>query len=106
MRSTPLAVYLSLCDDDKQLAAGVKADVQFTHCNPIVYEAVYLYCKAIGIIVRERTTKGSTRIIFKKVKEAAEQKDFFGRDTVGHNGETPLKWLRLAKEMADNFRNF
>ena len=47
MRCTPLAVFCHKLDPG-QLEAVVRSDVGFTHSNPTVIDAVFLYCFAIG----------------------------------------------------------
>jgi ADP-ribosylglycohydrolase len=50
MRCTPLAVYSHLLSRE-QLKKTVIKDNNFTHSNPNVIDAVYLYCYTIGQII-------------------------------------------------------
>lgn len=40
------------------------ADVNFTHCNKDVIDAVYLYCYAIGRLIKMGNTEGRHQIAF------------------------------------------
>ena len=51
MRCTPIAVYSHLLE--YQIAWHViKQDVLFTHCHINVVDAIFLYCSAIGYLIR------------------------------------------------------
>jgi ADP-ribosyl-[dinitrogen reductase] hydrolase len=52
MRCTPTAVYCHLFEDRGMVRDVVSKDVQFTHSNQVVKDAVYLYCLAIGLLVK------------------------------------------------------
>ena len=47
MRCTPLAVWASTLTKPEDLKAAIIADVEFTHPNPLVHEAVFIYSAAI-----------------------------------------------------------
>lgn len=51
MRCTPLAVYSHLLSK-QDLKRVVITDNNFTHCHPNVIDSVYLYCYAIGILIK------------------------------------------------------
>ncbi|MFH4979048.1 hypothetical protein AB6A40_005757 [Gnathostoma spinigerum] len=54
MRISPLAVSASKFSL-QQLRKMVEADVSLTHCNPVAYDGVYIYCVAIRALLRGRT---------------------------------------------------
>jgi ADP-ribosylglycohydrolase len=51
MRCTPIAVYSHLLSAE-DLHKVVVADVSFTHCHQNVISSVYLYCYAIGRLIK------------------------------------------------------
>ena len=51
MRATPMAVYGHLLSKE-QLSSCVMYDAHFTHSNQIVFDAIYVYCFAIGHLIR------------------------------------------------------
>jgi ADP-ribosylglycohydrolase len=61
MRCTPLAVYSHLLPSD-QLRQTVIKDNNFTHCNPNVIDAVYLYCFTIGKLISSDKSDMKERI--------------------------------------------
>ncbi len=52
MRITPLAVYLSKVEDDKEFAELVRAEASLTHYNRIVQDAAVCYCLAIRELIK------------------------------------------------------
>lgn len=52
MRSTPLAVFGHKLNKE-ELMQIVSLDCNFTHCHKNVIDAVYLYCLAIGFLIKE-----------------------------------------------------
>ena len=52
MRATPMAVFISKLKDVEPMMKAVKADVEFTHCNKIVTEAIFLYCYTIALLIQ------------------------------------------------------
>ena len=47
MRCTPMAVWASKLEEEKQFYSAIEADVKFTHPNKLVIDSVFLYCTAI-----------------------------------------------------------
>jgi len=47
MRITPLAVWLSNITDMKEIKKVIVADVELTHPNKLVHDAIFIYCITI-----------------------------------------------------------
>jgi ADP-ribosylglycohydrolase len=52
MRCTPTAVFCHLLTSRADIRKVVTLDVQFTHNNQILKDAEYLYCLAIGTLIK------------------------------------------------------
>jgi len=81
MRITPLAVYLSLIEDNKIMEEAVCAEVSLTHSNEIVQYASIAYCIAIRELIN-----GKGR------KEAYETAKNWG---LSKNNEKFTEWFNL-----------
>ena len=51
MRCTPMAVWSSSLQSDKDVFDAVRCDVEFTHPNRLVQEAVFIYVRAIKYLL-------------------------------------------------------
>ena len=57
MRITPLAVWTSSLSTLEEVRTAVVNDVEFTHPNVLVHDAVFIYCKAIHYLLLNPSDK-------------------------------------------------
>ena len=55
MRCTPMAVWASSLKDHAQVYGAIYEDASFTHSDPMVYEAEWLYASAIQYLLNNPT---------------------------------------------------
>lgn len=68
MRITPLTVWLSQLTDQQEMKKAIVTDVQFTHPNQLVHQAVFLYSSAISVLLQnpndpERALKAFNHVL-------------------------------------------
>jgi len=71
MRATPMAVYGHSLSND-QLRECVKYDAFFTHSNQAVFDTIYVYCFAIGHLIRNAEEDNRAQSAFDQAYELSK----------------------------------
>lgn len=94
MRITPLAVWLSDITDIKQIKKAVVADVELTHPDKLVHDAIFIYCIAIRYLLKKSYVLDRAQKVYDLALETA-QSDL--GNFVDEYGQSCNKWLQLSK---------
>jgi ADP-ribosylglycohydrolase len=74
MRATPLAVWgYQLNKEDLELA--VRLQTLFTHSNELAIGATYLYCLAIGMLIKDETVEKTMSKVIDEARNYDQYRD-------------------------------
>jgi len=93
MRVTPLAVWSSTLEKDDVYLA-IKADVEFTHSNLLVQNAVFIYSMAIHCLLNKADKENRAEIAFIIALELSKSSK--GNYVSPSTNESCLRWLKIA----------
>ena len=95
MRITPLIVWGSTLDDPFEFYKAIKADVEFTHPNRLVHDAIFLYGIAIQYLLNNPADPSRSQNAFGKALRLSDS-------IANHSTKENVKckdWLILSQNM-------
>ena len=96
MRITPLAVWASSFDLE-DIKKAVIEDVQFTHPNQLVQEAVFIYCATIKYLLEQKDVDNKTGD--EAVKFALDVCEHHAKYEDPETNQSVQKWIELSEQL-------
>ena len=100
MRCTPLAVWTSKLDDNNIKYQILKSEAEITHPNPVVHDVIFLYCKAIQILINNPEDQDRSVNVFKIIYQICTEEPCKSYKADPENEENIKSWLEIAAELS------
>ncbi len=97
MRCTPMAVWTSNLKDDIEIKNAISEDVEMSHPNQVVVNAVFLYSKAIHYLINNPSEKDRNLKAFNLVLELSQTDIANARDNGVSCNDMFQDSLKLSK---------
>ena len=99
MRITPLVVWTSALEKLEDVKKAISADVQLTHCNQLVHDAIFIYSISIHHLLKHPSKANRSQRAFELAIEQSQKA--LGHFEDPQTKESVFKWLCQAKLMSE-----